>query len=208
MDRRAEFDSSVSSRPALFWVSMGDSLSDTDGERMRRWAAGDRAAFEEIVRAWERPMGRFLARMTGDAHEASDLTQELFLRVYLNGSAYRDAGTFRTWLYRIALNLARDSTRRKVRKPCEPWPILHDPACEVGSDDLDERAALVAAALAELPEAQREVVVLKHYEAMNFEAMARLLGIPATTLKSRFAVAMTKLEAALTRRGLKPEETT
>ena len=55
---------------------MGGTLPDSDGERMRRWAGGDRAAFEEIVRAWERPMGRFLARLTGDAHEASDLTQK------------------------------------------------------------------------------------------------------------------------------------
>ena len=150
-------------------------------------------------------MARFFARLTGNAHEASDLTQELFLRVYLNGASYRDAGTFHTWLYRIALNLARDAARRKVRKPVVPWPEAHDPSGGMGADDGTERAALVAAALAELPEAQREVVVLKHYEAMGFEAMARLLSTPSTTLKSRFAVAMTKLESALTTRGLKPE---
>ena len=185
---------------------MGGSLPDTDGERMRRWAAGDRTAFEEIVRAWERPMGRFLGRLTGDAHEASDLTQELFLRVYLNGAKYREEGGFRTWLYRIALNLARDAARRKVRKQVLPWRDSHDRPGPDGDEDLGERAALVAAALAELPEAQREVVVLKHYEVMNFEAMSRLLGIPATTLKSRFGVAMAKLELALAARGLKPEE--
>ena len=187
---------------------MRESSSDSDGERMRRWAGGDRVAFEEIVRAWERPMGRFLTRLTGDAHAAADLTQELFIRVYLNGASYREAGTFRTWLYRVALNLARDAARRKVRKPLVPWPDAHDPSGGVEADDGGERAALVAAALADLPEAQREVVVLKHYEAMGFEAMARLLRTPSTTLKSRFAVAMTKLESALTARGLKPEGST
>ncbi len=99
---------------------MRDSSSDTDGDRMRRWAAGDRAAFEEIVRAWTCPIGRFLVRLTGDADAASDLTQEVFLRVYLKAAQYRDAGTFRTWLFQIALNLSRDAARRRVRKPAGP----------------------------------------------------------------------------------------
>lgn len=105
-------------------------------------------------------MARFFTRLTGDDHGASDLTQELFLRVYLNGASYRDAGTFRTWLYRIALNLARDAARRKVRKPVVPWLESHDPSGRSETDDDGERATLVAAALAGLPEAQREVVVL------------------------------------------------
>jgi RNA polymerase sigma-70 factor, ECF subfamily len=60
-----------------------------------------------------------------------------------------------------------------------------------------EQAEIVAAALAALPASLREVVVLRHYEDLNFEAMSRLLGVPATTLKSRFAVAMKKLEELL-----------
>ena len=188
-------------------AAMHDSSSTTDGERMRRWAAGDRAAFEEIVLAWEYPIGRFLIRLTGDCEEASDLTQEVFLRVYLRGARYREAGTFRTWLYQIALNLARDTARRNARRPVIPLMDSHDSPKLVEFQDGAERAALVAAALAELPAAQREVVVLRHYETLSFEAMAKLLGTPSTTLKSRFAVAMTKLELALTARGLKPEKT-
>jgi RNA polymerase sigma-70 factor, ECF subfamily len=184
---------------------MQDSSSTTDGERMRRWAAGDRAAFEEIVHAWQYPVGRFLIRLTGDCEEASDLTQEVFLRVYLRGAQYREAGTFRTWLYQIALNVARDTARRKTRRPVIPLKESHDSPQSIESHDGVERAAIVAAALAELPVAQREVVVLRHYEELSFEAMAKLLGTPSTTLKSRFAVAMAKLELALTARGLKPE---
>jgi len=184
---------------------MRDSSSDTDGDCMRRWAGGDRAAFEEIVRAWERPIGRFLVRLTGDTDGANDLTQEVFLRVYLKGAHYRDAGTFRTWLFQIALNLSRDAARRRVRKPVIPLANSHDaPGIEIENDS-GERAALVVSALAELPMAQREVVVLRHYEDLSFEAMARLLETPSTTLKSRFAAAMAKLERTLIARGLKPE---
>ena len=81
----------------------------------------------------------------------------------------------------------------------------HDLAGITQDHDTRERTALVAAALAELPDSLREVVVLRHYEELSFEAMARMLGTPSTTLKSRFAVAMQKLEQALTARGLKPE---
>ena len=133
------------------------------------------------------------------------MTQEVFLRVYLKGAHYRDAGTFRTWLFQIALNLSRDAARRRVRKPVVPLADSYDPAAGVEPDDRSERAAIVASALAELPMAQREVVVLRHYEDLSFEAMARLLGAPATTLKSRFATAMAKLERTLIARGLKPE---
>lgn len=184
---------------------MRESSPETDGDRMRRWAAGDRAAFEEIVRRWEVPICRFLARLCSDPHEASDLTQELFLRVYLRGAGYRDEGHFRTWLYRIALNLARDAARRRTRKPAVPLTEVHDKAGRSEEPDGGERAALVRRALAELTEAQREVVVLRHYEDLSFEAMARLLGIASTTLKSRFLTAMGKLEQTLTARGLKPE---
>jgi len=184
---------------------MHDSLPDPDGDRMRLWAAGDRAAFEGIVRTWERPLGSFLVRLTGDADEASDLTQEVFFRVYLKGAKYREAGTFRTWLFQIALNLSRGAARKRTRKPSIPLAESHDPAGITPDHDDRERAELVAAALGELPGPLREVVVLRHYEALSFEAMARLLGTPSTTLKSRFAAAMTKLEYALTARGLKPE---
>ncbi len=205
MDGMAKFDSSIAPAPAFPKAAMREPPPDSDGEAMRRWVAGDRGAFEGIVRRWEGPVGRFLARLTGDGEEASDLLQEVFLRVYLKGAAYRDVGHFRTWLYQIALNLARDAARRKVRKPAVALTEMHDPPCAAEPPDDGERAALVSAALAELPAAQREVVVLRHYEDLTFEAMARLLGVPATTLKSRFGVAMAKLEQALRARGMTPE---
>jgi RNA polymerase sigma-70 factor (ECF subfamily) len=164
---------------------------------MRRWASGDRSAFEDLVRAWEKPVGRFLIRLTGDAELAADLTQESFLRVYLNGAKYRDGGTFKTWLYQIALNLARDAARRHARRPAVSLADADPPADTGVSFDRREQAEVVAAALTGLPAHLREVVVLRHYEDLSFEEMGRLLGVPATTLKSRFTVAMKKLEQVL-----------
>ena len=184
-------------------------LPDPDPDLIRRWQRGDRAAFEAIVRAWQGPVGRFLARLTGSPELARDLAQEVFLRVYLAAGSYRENGHFRTWLYQIAVNQARDAARRSARRSTVPMPDAEppDPAEAADPCEQGERAAAVAAALAELPDPLREVVVLRHYEDLSFEAMARALGVPATTLKSRFAVAMTRLRDALKARGMLPEET-
>ncbi len=175
-----------------------------------RWQRGDRAAFEQLVRDWHPRVSRFLVRLTGCPELARDLAQEVFLRVYLAVGKYRDGGHFSTWLFQVALNQFRDAARRSARRPIVPLTdgeaLAEVPVASPFEDR--ERVAAVAAALAELPPPLREVVVLRHYEDMNFEAMARLLGAPASTLKSRFAVAMNQLRDRLTARGLAPEETT
>jgi RNA polymerase sigma-70 factor (ECF subfamily) len=178
------------------------------GELIRRWQRGDPAAFEELVRAWEGPIGRFLYRMTRSVETARDLVQETFARLHSARHSYRDQGHFSTWLYRIALNLARDEARRNRRR-FEPLPDVEMAGNEPLADDGAERnetAAIVSAALADLPPTLREVVLLRHYEGFRFEAMARVLGVPASTLKSRFAVAIGQLTERLTARGLRPEE--
>ena len=182
---------------------------DPDPALLPRWLAGDAGAFDALVRGWERPVGRLLARLTGCPDAARDLTQEVFLRVYRSAGAYTDAGRFKPWLFRIAVNLARDAARRSARRPETPFTGPDPPAKPVSADvsaEHRELADAVAGALAELSLPLREVVVLRHYEDLSFEAMARLLDMPATTLKSRFAVALTKLRESLTARGFGPEE--
>src|SRR5687767_11875172 len=134
---------------------------DPDADLIRAWQRGDPAAFERLVRAWEGKVGRFLARLTGCPEAAGDLTQEVFLRVYLARDRYADDGRFGTWVYRIALNLARDAARR--RPPPAPLADFDPPSPGDPIDGAAERreaAGLVAAALAALPDALREVVVL------------------------------------------------
>ena len=122
--------------------------------------------------------------------------------MYLQAGRYRDDGRFGTWVFRIAVNLARDAARRKAVRKAAPLPVTEPPGRDGPADGWAESAECadaVAAALAELPDPLREVVVLRHYEDLSFEEMARLLGVPATTLKSRFAVAMRQLQERLGR---------
>jgi RNA polymerase sigma-70 factor (ECF subfamily) len=184
-------------------------MDQNDADMMRRWQDGDAGAFEELVRRWQGPISRFLSRL-GNTNQVADLCQEVFLRLYLKGPRYRETGAFSTWLYRIAMNVARDAARRTRRSPL-PLMDLDLPARSSASDascEYQELTKVMQHALADLPESLREVVVLRHYEDMSFEEMARLLKTPASTLKSRFAAALGRLRGRLKQLGWSPEETT
>jgi RNA polymerase sigma-70 factor (ECF subfamily) len=180
-------------------------MEPSEADLMRRWQGGDTASFEEIVRRWQGRVGRLLARLAAP-DLASDLCQDVFLRLYTAGARYREEGAFATWVYRIALNVARDAARRRrdcaALGDCEPL----DPVAPYDLVSRREAAELVTRALGELPQALREVMVLRHYEGLNFEEIARLTGTPASTVKSRFAVALSRLRARLEQLGCGPEE--
>jgi RNA polymerase sigma-70 factor (ECF subfamily) len=185
-------------------------MDQHDAELMRRWQSGDAGAFEELVRRWQGPMGRFLSRMASGPDQVADLCQEVFLRLYLKGPSYREAGVFSTWLYQIAVNVARDAVRRARRLPL-PLEGVDPAAPSDGAEtasDYQELVEVMQQALAHLPEPLRQVLVLRHYENMSFEEMARVLKTPASTLKSRFAIALVRLRGRLKQLGWSPEETT
>jgi RNA polymerase sigma-70 factor (ECF subfamily) len=179
-----------------------------DGELVARWQCGDPSAFEELVRRWQQPMARFLFRLTGDATQTADLCQEVFLRVLTARDRYHENGRFSAWLYRIALNIARDAARRRRIPAAELTEAIdqREPVEDVCRKR--ELASLVARAVAELPEPQRVVLVLRHDEGLSFEDIARMTGTPASTLKSRFAAALDRLRVRLRELGCGPEEIT
>jgi RNA polymerase sigma-70 factor (ECF subfamily) len=179
-----------------------------DAHLIQRWQQGDAAAFEALVRRWQQPVARFLFRLVGRPELVHDLCQEVFLRVYLAGPRYRPGAAFSTWLYRIALNVTRDAARRSRR---EPVPLFDQevedraPPAEATCQQ-EELTNIVAQAVAGLPEPLRTVLVLHHYEGMNFEEIARLTETPASTLKSRFTAALRRLRKQLQHLGADAEE--
>jgi RNA polymerase sigma-70 factor (ECF subfamily) len=182
-------------------------MGQPDAELMQRWQRGELSAFEELVRRWQQPMARFLTRQVGHADRTPDLCQELFLRLFQAGSRYREEGAFSTWLYGIALNVARDAMRRDKHLPLSL--NNHEvPAKVAPTGSLCEKQEWNGAllkVLAELPPDMREVIVLRHEEGLNFEQIARMLDVPASTLKSRFAVALNRLRARLAQLGFDKE---
>jgi RNA polymerase sigma-70 factor (ECF subfamily) len=183
-------------------------MGQPDPDLIQSWRRGDPAAFEALVRRWQGPVARFLSRLVGRHDLVADLCQEVFLRLYLARERYRESGAFSTWLYQIALNVARDAARkdrRAARHLPEPPTEVQDLAA--ARYERRELAEAVARALAELPPPLREVLVLRHYEGLTFDRIARVLGAPASTLKSRFAAALERLRPKLEQLGWSREET-
>jgi RNA polymerase sigma-70 factor (ECF subfamily) len=163
------------------------------------WQNGSSAAFEMLVRRWQQPVARFLFHLVGRKELVADLCQEVFLRVYEHRLRYRESGTFAAWLYRIALNVARDAKRRcryEPRSLDDVEPVSDGPSPDAACEQA-ECGRLIVQSIADLPESLRIVLVLRHYEEMSFDQIARMLGEPASTIKSRFSAALRRLRERL-----------
>jgi len=165
---------------------------------------GDPEVFARLVHRWQQPLQRLCWRMTGDPHQAEDLTQTAFLKVFAQRAAWEPGGRFSTFLWRVALNLCHDELRRVRRRSELPLQALETP--EGGGRDLvdggaapDSAAAQrdqgeqVRRALLALSPIHREVLILRHYEGFKFHEIASLLRVPEGTVKSRMAEGLTHL---------------
>ncbi|MGQ0842598.1 MAG: RNA polymerase sigma factor SigE [Sporichthyaceae bacterium] len=168
-------------------------------------------SWEEIVREHSARVYRLAYRLTGDQHDAEDLTQEVFVRVFRSLSTYKP-GTFEGWLHRITTNLFLDQVRRKQRIRFENFADdAHErlPGSEPTPAQLfDDRHldADVQLALDELPPDFRVAVVLCDIEGLSYEEIAATLGIKLGTVRSRVHRGRSRLRAALEHRNIAVRE--
>jgi len=143
-----------------------------------------------------------LLRLVGRPDVAEDLMQETMLRAYRSFDTYRPEGKFRAWIFRIAVNLARDWIRRRRREPSTSIEAEGDPlgrgtpAAHLPPDarmDRGERARLVEQAMARLPEADRQILLMRYYGELPFKDIARATGEPLGTVLARAHRALAKL---------------
>lgn len=188
-------------------------MTESDHELMERCRRGNSAAFELLVRRWEKPVARVVASITsspgnGEASDVEDLSQEVFLRVLLARERYHNGCAFSTWLYRIAVNVARDANRRKKTRwkalgNHRPQRTTEEAAGIVGRREIERE---VATAVGTLPDKLREPLVLKQFGDMTFTEVAEVLNVPVSTVKSRVHVALVRLKGELERRGIRESE--
>ena len=151
-----------------------------------------RAALVEIAPA----VRRYLFTMCGDWHEASDLAQEAMLKAWRSRERFDGRADVRTWAFAIARNNYLDHRRKRSRRPREEAIAADHVADRPGPAEgasQNELFDAVGAAVARLPQAQREVVALRAGQALTFRQIADVLGIPVTTAKSRMQYALGKL---------------
>ena len=170
---------------------------------------GDLDGLERLYERYHRQIYAYLLAMLRTQHAAEDLSQDVFVKLSTNLKSYRFQSPFHHWLFRLARNVAIDHLRReKVRfttsldaVPSE-GTALKDRVREKGPDALDqaeggERALVVRAAVLELPDTFKEVVVLREWEDLSYEEIAERLDLSVGTVKSRLFRARGLLEEKL-----------
>ncbi len=179
----------------------------TDEELVARSKTGDTESFNQLVKRWERPIFALAYRTLGREEDARDVTQETFLRAFRALSGFKGDAKFSSWLYRIALNLCRDSMRKDRRAPFVAVPEgveVEDLAADRGPtetvEDLAARAELsreVARAMAHLPAEQRQAIILKENHGLTIQEIADLMQCPLSTVKTRDYQGFTTLRKQL-----------
>lgn len=180
----------------------------SDEELMAQLQAGNEAALAPLMQRWEVPLKRFIFRLVGNAAEAEDLAQEVFVRIYTKRSSYHLGAKFSTWCFSIAANQAKNRLRWWKRRPVlslNAWMDSGGDAADqsaTGAQASDtavrrERIATVQAAVAALPHDLRTALVLFEYEQQSMGEIATTLGCTAKAVENRLYRARQKLQQQL-----------
>mgnify|MGYP005809871005 FL=1 len=172
---------------------------DPDEELLSRVARGDPAAVRALMARKLSRINGLAVRMLGDAAEAEDVTQEVFMRAWRQAEHWKPGvAKFDTWLHRVALNLCYDRLRRRREIPTEapPEQIDEGPAPDRNLEAADV-GGRVAAAMARLPDRQREAIVLCHYQELGNIEAAALMGVSVEALESLLSRGRRALRAGL-----------
>jgi RNA polymerase sigma-70 factor (ECF subfamily) len=189
----------------------------TDQSLIQGVLAGDQAAFAVLVRRYSERAYRAAYRIVRDPHQAEEVVQEALIKAYRALDGFELRSSFYTWLYKIVVNLALDRRRRDSRAASVEWddqvaervdPRVLPPG--VGDPELASRRRevreFVAQGVQELPDAQREVLLLREVEGLSYEEIAEAMQISKGTVMSRLHYARKKMVAFLTRCGVDPED--
>ena len=169
----------------------------TDQQLVLRVQKGDKRAFDLLVLKYQYKVHAIVGRFIRDSHEVSDVTQEAFIKAYRALPRFRGDSQFYTWLYRIAVNTAKNYLVARSRRPPLSDVDLGDAEYYAGSDRLkdvgtpenqlfrDELEAVINQAVEELPEDLRTALTLREYEGLSYEDIAAVLDRPVGTVRSR-----------------------
>lgn len=189
---------------ALSWP-----VVDDDGSLVERCASGDERASADLVAQHQRMVYQLALNLLGDHNEALDLSQEVFLNVFRTIGGFRGQSTLRTWIYRIAVNQARNRQRWWRRRHRAEQVSLddhirqngdtlvsegHGPDHELGRKELATRLRV---ALEDLPFEQRTAIILREIDGLSYDEIGFSLGIAVGTVKSRLSRAREALRLQL-----------
>mgnify|MGYP001216944738 FL=1 len=169
-------------------------------ELVSLFKGGDEAAFDELVKTFQRPVFNLAYRMLSSYEEAGDATQETFVKVYRSIDKFRGEARFATWLYAVASNMCRNQRRKLVRRKVELQVLdIGNGEDERGMDPVDpgfgprdraqhgDIAEAVNKALRDIPDDFATAVVMKDIQGLSYEDISEAMACSMGTVKSRIA---------------------
>lgn len=174
-------------------------MSDQDSDQalVERVVRGDKRAFDVLVLRYQSRVVKAISRYVRDSSEALDLAQEAFIKAYRALPAFRGESAFYTWLYRIAINTAKNFLASQGRRPPQDDMPVEDAELYAGPSELqdnaspernllrDEMEQIIFRAIDGLPEELRTAITLRELEDMSYEEIAEVMGCPIGTVRSR-----------------------
>lgn len=166
--------------------------ADDDLVWVARTLRGETAAFEALVRRYQRVLFSVALRVLGNTEDAMDATQNTFVRAYEHLDTFDASRRFFSWIYRIAVN--ESLNLRRARRPGQSLGGVDRAEPATGDPVLRrEQSELIDAALVRLPEEQRLVIVLRHFADMSYTEIGEAMNLPEKTVKSRLFEARQRL---------------
>ncbi len=172
---------------------------DEDLDLINRTEAGEREAFDDLVRKYQKQVYAMLYRMVGNHEDASDLLQKAFVKAFTGLRTFERRATFKTWLYQIAINLAKNVYRDRARieqVPIDDVIIRRNPRV-LETMIANENRRMLRQSLASLPEKQRMTLMLRVQDEKKFEEIAGVMKCSVGTAKANFHHAVQKLKAVM-----------
>jgi RNA polymerase sigma-70 factor (ECF subfamily) len=177
---------------------------DMDADLVLKFRNGEESAFEDLVRRHMREAYGFCLRLTGDPAEADELSQDGFVLAYRHLKEFRGESTFLSWLFRILLNRHRDRIRGRRREEARRagWRRQEErrgAGGGEGGEDLqaEELSEVIRKRVQDLPDRQREVLVLHVYQGLDYREIAELLGCTYDDVKVNLSLARRRLREEL-----------
>lgn len=181
----------------------------TDQQLVVKVQEGDKRAFDLLVLKYQHKVHAIVGRFVRDTDEVADVVQEAFIKAYRALPKFRGESQFYTWLYRIAVNTAKNYLVSRSRRPPGSDVDIDDAEYYSGSEYLkdlgtpenqlfrDELESVIVKSIAELPEDLRTAVTLREYEGLSYEEIAEIMECPVGTVRSRIFRARESIDAVV-----------
>ena len=182
---------------------------ETDQQLVQRVQRGDKRAFDMLTLKYQRRIVGLVGRYVSDADEVFDVAQEAFIKAYRALPRFRSESAFYTWLYRIAINTAKNHLVARARRPpavdldiddAEHLPesaVLRDDASPEAALATEQLRAVIYETIEKLPEELRLAVTLREFEGLSYDDIAEVMDCPVGTVRSRIFRAREAIEKAM-----------